>query len=453
MKLKRRLFINGKDKMKKIYIIFYILLILIIFNIKLFSFTYLGSLFCGDPIYSLDSQSLGMGGTGIAYNNSPLTIRNNSANLSMSDKIIFQINGNIFSLSERILDVTKTSASSGVSYFDANINGQTYVKLDSFGLIVPAVKSAALGISYYNFLDFNYINSTYKYKSAKERVGFYDLKQTGALNSISIAGSYNYKKIIFIGLGIDILKGEKNLKNIVYDYPTMKSKTQDISENIDITGSRINMGVNVGITKQVHVGCFYQTQPTVSFKGNEKDLLANTSTKKDYEITYPQRYGIGMAYEFLIGYNTTFACDFIFTPWKNNITYKDNVKISSVETSLRGTPGYEHLNNSYEMHLGAEHMVILKTKVLRMPIRYGLLWVPHYLDDRVELVMITFGLGFEGPYFLDFYTKIGISVGIGKRNFIGNYGVEPYDPPVGEELKPRVDESIQNILISLSLGF
>ncbi|MBU1078840.1 MAG: hypothetical protein KKH98_16210 [Spirochaetes bacterium] len=436
--------------MKKRFIIF--LLFLFMSGTRLIAYTYIGGLFLGDVDYALDSRSLGMGGTGIAFSSSPLAVKNNPANISMADRITLQVNGILQVVSEDIL-VTQKVTSDGPSSSDNNINDQVYFNFQSAGVIIPLMDMIGINISYYDFLDFNYRNDTIKYKSAQEKIGFYDLEAAGALNSLSIAASINIKKILYVGAGFDILQGSKSLKSIVYNYPVGNSKTEDISESIDMAGSRINLGVNVAVSRSLHAGLFYQTQPTVSFKGDQKNELTGSSVKIDHEITYPQRYGIGLAYELLAGFNTVFAADFIFTPWKYNTVFKDNTVSPSSETNLRDLAPYQYLSNSYELHLGAEHMIILKAKVLKMPIRYGLLYVPHYINDRIELAMITFGLGFEGPYLLDFYTKIDISLGIGKRNFIGTYGKEPYDPAVEDELKPRVDESIRSILVSLSLGF
>lgn len=430
---------------------YFILSILFLFCTGLNAETYLGGMFLGDPIIASDSRSLGMGGTGIAYNVSPSTIVNNPANISLSKGIKAQMTGSALVSSEEMYSINKVSYSStgyDIGFTDVNLNSQTYYNLNSAGFIFPLTSSAGVGICYYKFQDFDYINTLYKYKSSIERTGIYDIKQRGSINSLSLAGAFVIEKIIAIGIGFDLLTGKKTLSNKVYDYPDGIALVQNDNENLKMSGNRINFGFNIELTKKLNFGGFYQTSPVIGFSGDNAN-----GNKIDYDITYPQRYGIGMAYEVLVGYNTIFAFDFIFTPWRREGRYKNNLDIFSKEVNLRYISGYKYINNVYEMHLGAEHNIVLKADLLKMPVRYGVMWVPHYLNNRVELVMVTFGLGFEGPYLLDLDTKIDISVGIGKRNYIGIYKKEPYDPPVDDDKKPRIIESMQSVLLSLSFVF
>lgn len=423
----------------------------------LWGYTYLGGSFLGDPVLCLDSRSLGMGGTGLAFIDSPSALRSNPAGIALSDRILFQANGNLFLLSEKIYIVT--SAGSEIGYNDENINSQAYDRyyqlLDSAGLIVPVplLHGLSVGVNWSKFLDFNYANSTYRYGSSQERTGIYDFEITDSVWAYAFGLGFNIKKLVWVGLSADLLNGTVFTENKVWEYPSKEHFLQSISEEKEMNGSRFSAGLIVALSRNTRLSAFYQTGPKISCNSASLDNLSSADSRGKYSITYPRRYGMGLAYSLLAGHNTTFAFDLIAVPWARDCRFKDDQDSSSPEIYLKEVSPYAYLADTYEMHLGAEHVLILVPKLLRMPLRYGLMWIPHYINDRVEMALFTLGLGFEGPYFFGQEIQIDLALGIGQRNFIGVYHEEPFDPPVEEELMSRVHESIQVIQFGLRVPF
>lgn len=429
-----------------------IVLLILICTQQIMAYSYFDSMYTGGYIIANDSRSLGIGGTGIAFNYSPTSIINNPANIGMISKLSYQINAGINSSGEEIRICNKiTPSSSGTTFslVDINMNNQTYLNLESIGVVVPVVENFNVGLCYYRMLDFNYRNSTFKYQSPTEREGFYDFKQTGSLDSLSLASSFYLAKTLSLAIGYDMLFGNRKLNNRVYDYPDRTTLIQDQEESIEIKGYRINTGLNLGVTKRLNIACFYQTKANLAFTGD----YGKDGGRIDYEMVHPQRYGVGMAYKAVLRYNTIFSVDLIFAPWRNDSTYEDKTVTSPEEVRLKDTSGYKYLNNVDEVRFGAEHQLYIKEKVLKFPIRYGMMWIPSAMDNRVELTMFTIGIGFHGSWLYDFYTKIDLGLGIGKRNYICQYGQEPYNPPFDEGLEIRVYEGIQHFLLSITFEY
>lgn len=434
-----------------------IIMVSLFLSAGLSGYTYLGSSFLGDPVWGLDSRSLGMGGTGLAFIDSPSALRGNPAGIGLADRIMIQVNGTLFLLSEKIYSVT--SAGSEIRYNDENINNQSYglagQLLDSAGVIVPVplLQGLSAGFNCAKFLDFNYANSTYRYGSSQERTGVYDIETTGSLWAYAFGIACRFKKILRVGISADMLHGAVFTGNRVREYPSEERLVQSISEEKEMKGNRFSAGLNISLFRNVRISAFYQTGPRISFDTASWDNLSPGTAYAKYFITYPRRYGMGMAYTLLAGHNTTFAFDLIATPWAGDCRYKDGLLPSSAEIRLKDIVPYGYLADTYEMHLGAEHVLILAQKLLRMPLRYGIMWIPHYINDRVEMALFTLGLGFEGPFFFGQEIRIDLALGIGQRNFIGVYGEEPFNPPAGEELMPRVHESVQIVQFGIKAPF
>ncbi|MDD5067245.1 MAG: hypothetical protein PHF84_09380 [bacterium] len=414
-------------------------------------YTYLEGMFLGDPFLSLDSRSLGMGGTSLGFHSAPASIRNNPGNIGLAKKITVQVNGEIFLHSEKILNIT--GSGSELKYSDQNINSGQYLNLSSAGLVLPVLDVFCVGLDYHQPFDFQYENTTYQYKSANQRSGLYDLSQTGSLRSFSLALACHYKEVISVGAAFNLLSGSLKGRNRLYSYPDRKSLLTDQENKTSLDGANMNIGVNTGITRNLHAGAFFQTGYKMTFKTDSRDLILGSRTKDEYYILYPKRYGIGLAYKVLTGHDALVALDFIFTPWDQDAKYKDLAAAGAKEQKLDTISPYQYLTDTYELHLGAEHLLILVPKVLRLPIRYGLMWVPSYLNDRIEMAVFTLGFGLDGTYLFGLDTRLDISLGLGKRNFIGIYGKEPYDSDVPLDLKQRIDESIQLINVSFMIEF
>lgn len=399
------------------------------FYFSLEASTYLGAMFFGDEYFIGDAHSLSMGFTGLACNNSPLTLQKNPANILLSGKNIFQFNSHASFLDEGI---NTTLEENRYNHFNE-------INFTDIGLIVPVLSFAGLGLATYHDLDFNYYNGMEKLDSALHKAGVYDYNQKGHVQSYSVAVSLQIIKKVYFGWGFDYLSGGKQLINRINQNLDKEILIQNKKEEQEIEGYRMKYGLNIRVKKEFIIGVIYHRPYVVNFQGDEKDLLVNTYHPYQYSIMYPSKYGVGIAYYFLSGYDTLFTWDIIYNPWKEEVT--------SFPFDLPS------LYNTTELHFGIEHNLSFPSTDIMVPLRYGILWLPSCLDRRVEMVMFTVGCGIQVSHVLGSTLKVDLGMGFGHRNFNGIYKKEPYNLfEINKEIE-SIRESLQLIKMSLKIEF
>jgi hypothetical protein len=375
----------------------------ILVSINCWAITEPGTMKFGDPIAPVGARSLGMGGTIIE--NDPSCIFFNPGILSYFKKPLLSVSSDVIALSEEAIFPY------GSEIIDKSYNSQTFIRPAFIGAVIP-VKRFAIGVGFFPLNDFGYKNEVTVYDDSLfpvKRTGVNRIESSGRIYSYSAILGFRFTNQFSLGCGGYLLNGKRNFgyKKIYYDTTKLATEINDKSK---FSGNGLNIGTLFRL-RNTNFSFSYKIMQSII------DDWSSLDSSGSNEYKNLQTYIFGISHKFN---NSTIAF---------SITKKDYSKLK-----LNGIKNPENYVDIVELHIGAEWW--LKPDI---PLRYGFYIEPWYGDKKVERVFLTAGFGMKAMS-----TRIDLSGGLGKREFIG----DSFLYSNGE----KINETISRLLLTILLG-
>jgi len=394
-----------KGKLKKERIIFILVTIFCFLVSRANALTYLGVSHLGDPVSGIGARSLGMGGTSIASATDSSSIFVNPSCIGVLDKKEFSLALGIVPVVEKV--VTEDE----LTYF----NSQCYFQLNSAALAFPVRRKLVLALGLVPLYDNHYEHkkSIFDAGSPGEKIGSASISGEGSLYAYSLGGAWKLTPYLYIGGAINLLQGERSLKNRYTIYaspPTTVTELRSKSSGLNFT-----FGGMLCFTNEFRAGFVVKTRGEVEdrWKVNYSTSIEEGKT----ELKFPLSYGFGVAYNFVDKISSTIATEFIFSEWS-------------------GFESGSNYGDTFELRIGAEHCLSDA-----LSLRYGFYFQPFYGSKQFQMVSFTGGFGYK----FNNIVSVDFAAEFGKRNYYG-------DAAFFEE-RQRIDETVTRILVAIRVQY
>ncbi|MDA3792837.1 MAG: outer membrane protein transport protein [Elusimicrobia bacterium] len=349
--------------MKKIYILF-LAATLIAFSatgiLRAYSFINRGY---GDSILSVDARSMAIGNTGVASSYGASSIFYNPANMIKTGGTSLSFTAGIRPFKEKIEE------SSGNVYYNSQLN----YALPDMSFLLPLGGKFRFGIGRFPVRDLNYEyeRDIYSGGSLTEQ---YSYVQDGSISAITPAVALMITNSFSFGLGINMLSGGADLKDL---YIMVDSTKTLIESDLSASGTSFDIGVNWKPSTTLSFGFKITPEYTVDLEGseiseifswNDKSWTSSGKTETDstVEVSYPQTMAFGVNYEFWEREMSVFSLDIIKTSWES-FRYKETKDSSDPNYNKSLDPDFY---DTVQIRAGVEHSLNVSTLLRCNPLLY-----------------------------------------------------------------------------------
>jgi hypothetical protein len=357
------------------------------------------------PMY--DARSLGLGGAGIASADGVRGMSLNPALLGKTEGIELAVSGLVVG-SEEAREVPLHDSFDGViGYNTFALNTAFYDHYGggvAFKLTGPTGEyewGPTVAIGYRPRLDMNY---TYHVQfrdpdfqtEPADKVLYDDYSDgEGGVNAFTVALGQEVVPDVYVGLGIDVLRGEYDMsERRVYPPDSEEEDSSGRIEFNDLAATEFSLGVLVERMHRLDVGFVYRSGFTLDGEFYIREAEEGVGATGEFEYEYPHSFALGFEYRPRNAIRTTVSFDIEYTLW------------SSFEDGLVNED--PDLDDTMIYRAGVEHSFFDASFA-----RFGFLYEPSYIDERNTRAAISAGLGLD---------VLGVRV-----DLAGQVGVREYD--------------------------
>jgi hypothetical protein len=358
----------------------------------------------GNTLPMYDGRSLGLGGAGIASAHGVRGMSLNPALLGRTEGIEVAVSALVVG-AEEAREVPLHDSFDGVigyntfalntAFYDHYAGGIAFKPKGDFEW-APTV-----AIGYRPRLDMNYTyhvqyrDPDFQTEPADKILYDYYADGEGGVNAFTVALGQEVARDVFVGLGVDILRGDYNTSER-WVYPP-DSDEEDVSGRVefdDISGTQFALGVLVERLHRLDVGFVYRSGFTLAGEVDPGEAGAGERGSEDFEYEYPQSFAVGFEYHPRNEFRTSVSFDIEYTLWSD---FEDDLLEQDPE-----------LDDTMVYRVGVEHSFFDNSLA-----RFGFLYEPSYIDERNTRAAMSAGLGLE---------ILGVMLDIA-----GQVGVREYD--------------------------
>lgn len=347
-------------------------------------FTY-GELGYGNAVRAADARFLALGGAGLASADGARGLGLNPALVAKTEGIELAITGSFLTAEESRSKPVHDS-------FDGIIVDNVYALNTSlydnyFGAVAwqPTGDfdwAPAVALGYAPRLDMNY-NYHVQYRDpdtqaepADKILYDYFLESDGAINAFSIGLAQEIAEEIYVGVGVDLLRGEYNVEERwVYPIGSDEEDVDGAAVFDGVSGTQFTFGLLVEKLSRVDVALVYRSSAELSGDYSIRAADADSTTRGTFDYTYPDAVGLGLQYHPRNELLTTVNLDIEYTRW------------SEFEDSFIDDP---ELDDTIEYRLGVEHVFYNETSA-----RFGFMYAPSYFDESTTMSAFSAGVGLD----------------------------------------------------------
>ncbi len=343
-------------------------------------FTYLGAANYGDPIQAVDARTLGMGGTSVASEKSPLALFTNPAALPPDTEI--RLGTGLVRSGEMVSGPVFDEFDNTVG--DAVFSDDWHIFLKpSCGAAAYSWGQLTVGLGVCPRYDFTYRHELNMRDDFWVKTAVVQYESKGDI--VAYTGGLAYRPTSYLSLGVasSILRGAVRFdKQTDYIDPALGDEWEWSDQ--DFEGFGTSFGILVQPNYMFSLGLAVESQ--IGLEGDYQRICGITKTTLDSldgrEITYPLKTSMGVAYRPSNQLPVRVAADVIYTRWSD---FSDTAYDGLV------------LDDVWEYRVGVEH---------RMPdefmVRFGFGWIPWYMNREVAAALVTLGAGYDfGPMNVD----------------------------------------------------
>jgi long-subunit fatty acid transport protein len=226
----------------------------------------------------------------------------------------------------------------------------------------------------------------------------------GGVNAFSVALGQEVTSEVYVGLGIDFLRGDYEVSER-WVYP-MDSDDEDVDSSAEyngVTGTRFTLGVLVERFHRVDLAAVYRAPFSLEGDYETRAVGSEDSSTRGFKYDYPGVLALGLEYHPRNLLTTTVSCDVEYARWSDFVEY---VPWSGSEGS--STAYDPKLDDTLVYRLGVEHGFFDTSFA-----RFGFSYQPSYADEKNTTAAFSIGLGLD---------VAGVRVDIG-----GQVGLREYD--------------------------
>ena len=358
----------------------------------------------GNPLPMYDGRSLGLGGSGIASADGVRGMSLNPALLGKTEGIELALSALVVGAEEARQVPLHDSFDGVIGYNTFALNTAFYDHYAGGVAFKPEGDfewAPTVAIGYRPRLDMNYTyhvqyrDPDFQTEPADKILYDYYADGQGGVNAFTVAIGQEVVPDVFVGLGVDILRGDYDTSER-WVYPP-DSEEQDATARVefnDITGTQFALGLLVEKLHRLDVGFVYRSGFTLQGQVDTGEAGAEERTNADLTYEYPHSFALGFEYRPRNEFRTSVNFDVEYTLWSD---FKDDLLDEGPE-----------LDDTMIYRVGVEHSFFDKSLA-----RFGFLYEPSYIDERNTRAAISLGLGLD---------VLGVRLDIA-----GQVGVREYD--------------------------
>ncbi|OQA90306.1 MAG: Outer membrane protein transport protein (OMPP1/FadL/TodX) [Elusimicrobia bacterium ADurb.Bin231] len=419
---------------------------------SIFGYTLGGLTNYGDVVSGHNARSIGMSSAEIAVSGGDAAVFANPAaiyNIGNS-RIVASISPvfNILSEEKRYLDPLNLYDGNQNLIIQRIDNSSSKFKIGSFGAAASVWEDKLFaGISFCPVTDMSYEHSEKVTDGLTDKIKK-DYDASGGIYSLNLGLNYRIIEEASFGMTVGFLSGSSSL---AYDETGYTNNLMNYIDNTDSTRDYSGTFIKYGVLFSkwgYRAGMFYQSSADITEKtsvtGKDYNLTsanAWSSSKTDYEteFTYPEKYGIGIAYQFSGKTRPLFALDWTQQTW-NSFTSA----VTSVSGSSTGNPKTHNTDykQTREFKVGFEHWL-----TDWIPMRYGFRYQQFYLTGYETVYNFyhqTYVTKENRPVFYSFSLGVGYMLENIDIDFGCEFGKRDYNLSPSE----RYDELLQRFMVT-----
>jgi hypothetical protein len=335
----------------------------------------------GERIGALDARSLGMGGTGVAFQDNAFALRTNPACLTL-------IKNFGATSSVQVVKVDEDRAFPYHDAFDGFVGYNTYAMNSNlyggygFGVVKAFQRGnlPTVGVAGYPLYDWKYDYFEEVRDEGDLVIGKNVMEHRGGVYAISLGLAERATSWLNLGAALNFLNGDGEFERRAFGDTLIVLNRQEL----DCDGMNFHLGAMAQISPRVRLGLMYRSE--VKLEGTAKFLgkdIATADSSCVLELTYPYSIAFGFEYRPRNDLTTRLNFDVEFSQW------------SQFEDKAKENLGFDDV---WQFAGGVEHKFFLGA-----PFRFGFRYQPSYQDKQVTTTAVTFGTGFAYENFqIDF---------------------------------------------------
>ncbi len=373
------------------------------------AFTYTGWQY-GDAIPPIDGRSMAMGGAGMASSDGARGIGLNPALVGKTDGLQIAVTA-LGIAAEESRNIPLHDSFDGIiadntfalntGFYDHYMATVAYKPSDDF------VWAPSVAIGYRPRLDMNYkYHVQYRDPDTQtepnDRV-LYDFYADGdgGVNAFSVALGQEVVEDVYVGLGVDFLRGDYDLSMRTVFPPDSEEEDVEASAEFNtISGTQFTLGLLVETLHRVDIAVVYRS--AFDLEVGDYSIRAAGSdavTTGSFKYHYPNAIGVGFEYHPRNLIMTTVNFDVEYTTW------------SDFEDGLYGEN--PDLDDTIVYRVGVEHGFFDDTQA-----RFGFVYEPSYTDNTIARTGFCAGVGLD---------LLGVRLDIGGQLNLREYDVDEYN--------------------------
>jgi hypothetical protein len=340
----------------------------------------------GERVGVYDARSLGMGQTGVAF-------QNNAFALNLNPACLAGVKDLSVSSSVHLVKVDEDRAFPFHDSFDGFVDYNTYAMNSNlysgyaFGVVKTFQQSPmpTVGLAVYPLYDWNYDYQEQVRDESDALIGRNVIENRKGIYAVSFGLAENVTPWLDLGAAFNYLNGDGEFEQRVFSDTVIVLDRQEL----DADGMSFNLGAMAQISPRVRIGLGYRSEAkvdgTVKFSGKN---VAAPDSSRSVELTYPYSVVFGVEYRPRNDLTTRLNFDVEFTQWS---------KFSDADEETI------EFDDVWQFAGGVEHQFIVG-----FPARFGFRYQPSYQDKDVTTTAVTFGTGFShGGFQIDFGGEVG----------------------------------------------
>jgi hypothetical protein len=376
------------------------------------AYTYAESRY-GNVLPLIDGRSLGLGGAGIASSDGVRGMSLNPALLGKTDGIELCVSGLVIG-SEESREIPLHDSFDGIiGYNTFALNTAFYDHYVGGVAFNPPAEyewAPTVAIGYRPRLDMNYTyhvqyrDPDTQAEPADKILYDYYVDGDGGVNAFTVALGQEVAPDVYVGLAIDVLRGESDVtERWVYPPNSEGVDVDSRAEYNDLTGAQFALGVLVERLHRLDVGFVYRPGFELEGESYVRQAGEDVGSTEDFMYEYPQSFAIGLEYHPRNQLRTSVCFDVEYTKWSDFEIGK-----GAFIEGLYEVVGRPDLDDTLVYRVGVEHSFFDNTLA-----RFGFLYEPSYVDERNTRAAFSAGLGLD---------ILGVRV-----DLAGQVGVREYD--------------------------
>ncbi|MFH1502066.1 MAG: outer membrane protein transport protein [Candidatus Eisenbacteria bacterium] len=384
------------------------------------AFSYTGWQY-GDAIPTMDGRSMAMGGAGMASSDGARGVGVNPALVGKTEGIEFV--GTVLGMAaEESRDIPLHDSFDGIiadntfalntGFYDHYMASVAYRPSGDFAW-APAV-----AIGYRPRLDMNYkYHVQYRDPDTQtepmDKVLYdYYADGDGGVNAFSVALGQEVVEDVYVGLGIDFLRGDYDLsERTIYPVDSDEEDVSARSEFNDVSGTQFTLGLLVETLHRVDIAVVYRSAFDLSVSDYSiRAAGSDSATIGSFDYRYPDAFGIGFEYHPRNLTMTTVSFDVEYTRWSDfewagfQWSEEDEMWEGFAAT---GDPDFD---DTIVYRVGVEHGFYDDTQA-----RFGFVYEPSYTDNTIARTGFCMGVGLD---------VLGMRLDIGGQLNLREYDVD-----------------------------